>query len=313
MVAKRTTFLDGVAPLLLILGVVAFVAIVGVMRFGGLPGAPISPDEERSLVGQAAGPRPIPLREVVTCAFVGGNGTRSCVSSYGQCSTTGVSCAVKVAGIGGSVVRWVTTNCAGANGTSVIDGKSETVTFSCGASCTNECVAGTSRCFNGTYVQPCGNYDSDPCTEWGSINGCAPGNVCQSGACVPSCTNECTLGVSQCLNEISLRTCGNYDADPCAEWGGVTSCALGTICQSGSCAPVAPPASCADSDGGFNIYLFGQITLNGTIPAGADSCMNQTIREWYCEGSEQRSQLIACGYDCDGGACVDDPGNTTKG
>ncbi len=237
MARQKSTFLDGAAPLLLLLGIVALVAIVGITRFGGFSSlTSSSATQERSLLGQAStGPRPMPLREVVTCAFIGGNGTRGCTSSYGQCSTAGTSCAVKVAGVAGSVVQWSTTNCAGASGQSVINGRDETVTFTCGASCTNECTAGTSQCINETYIRSCGNYDSDPCTEWGSTNSCAPGNICQSGACVPSCTNECTAGTTTCVNQTDIFRCGNFDADACTEWGWSDSCGVGTVCQSGVC------------------------------------------------------------------------------
>jgi hypothetical protein len=67
----------------------------------------------------------------------------------------------------------------------------------------------------------CGNYDSDPCSEWSDSFSCPSGKVCQSGQCVSSCTNECTYGSTErkCSgNYVQQRNCGNYDSDPCTEW-----------------------------------------------------------------------------------------------
>jgi hypothetical protein len=47
--------------------------------------------------------------------------------------------------------------------------------------CSDECVSGRSRC-NGNYRETCGNYDADPCLEWGGSVYCPAG--CSDGQCL---------------------------------------------------------------------------------------------------------------------------------
>lgn len=41
---------------------------------------------------------------------------------------------------------------------------------------------------------------------------------------VTVCTDECTNGQARCEDSQTLQFCGDYDSDPCLEWGGDTSC-----------------------------------------------------------------------------------------
>ncbi len=63
-----------------------------------------------------------------------------------------------------------------------------------------------------------------------------PSGVCLYGVCQnqTSCTNECVTGTTQCAG-VGIQTCGNYDADPCSEWGAATVCPANTVCQNGVC------------------------------------------------------------------------------
>ena len=57
--------------------------------------------------------------------------------------------------------------------------------------CQNECSpAGSKRCSNNSY-QICGNYDNDPCLEWGLVINCPANTICQNGICV---AQKCTDG-----------------------------------------------------------------------------------------------------------------------
>jgi len=65
----------------------------------------------------------------------------------------------------------------------------------------------------------------------GTCGSCDFGLTCNSGGqCIPSCTNECSLGAKRC-NANNVETCGNYDTDVCSEWGITTSCLAGRTCN----------------------------------------------------------------------------------
>jgi len=51
------------------------------------------------------------------------------------------------------------------------------------------------------------------------------GKVCKNGACVASCSDQCSYsGQRACCNSSSRKTCGNYDSDSCLEWSSCSSC-----------------------------------------------------------------------------------------
>ncbi len=110
----------------------------------------------------------------------------------------------------------------------------------CSATCQNEC-AETSRQCAGDGYQVCGDYDSDDCLEWGPITSCGDGETCSNGECSASCTNECTQGAKRCDGVSGYQECGDFDSDPCLEWGATTNCPQGETCSNGECA-----ASCQD-------------------------------------------------------------------
>lgn len=59
-------------------------------------------------------------------------------------------------------------------------------------SCEDDCVVGEKKCF-GNYLQTCGNYDDDYCTEWGSSVYCADG--CGDGECRGD--EECIIDITE--------------------------------------------------------------------------------------------------------------------
>lgn len=105
----------------------------------------------------------------------------------------------------------------------------------CTVSCENECsTSGETSCGNGA-VRTCGDTDADVCLEW------SPAAACEHGCCgdrccdPPACTDECSVsGEVQCTGS-GTRTCGEYDADPCLEWGPTNTCAYG--CCGDACCP----------------------------------------------------------------------------
>jgi len=58
-------------------------------------------------------------------------------------------------------------------------------------SCSNECSSGQ-RC-NGNYLEYCGNYDSDPCLEWGNSSYCSCG--CSNNSC-NTCPSNFSTNIS---------------------------------------------------------------------------------------------------------------------
>lgn len=64
----------------------------------------------------------------------------------------------------------------------------------CGAPCSDECsFHGEARC-NGTGIQHCGEFDdTDICAEWGLIEPCPPGEVCDyaTESCRQPCSDDC--------------------------------------------------------------------------------------------------------------------------
>jgi formylglycine-generating enzyme required for sulfatase activity len=105
----------------------------------------------------------------------------------------------------------------------------------CSATCQDECtVIGASQC-DGGGTKSCGNHDSDDCLEWGTVVPCEQGEVCSSGFCVSTCSDECTVdGATKCVVN-SVVTCGDYNSDGCMEWGSTVGCDEGMVCASGAC------------------------------------------------------------------------------
>lgn len=159
----------------------------------------------------------------------------------------------------------------------------------CTEVCTDDCADGNRRCQDGA-AELCGDFDDDPCFEWGEHTECGYGLQCDEGACVEVCSDACSQYEKRCDVGESFESCGQYDQDECLEWGGLTDCDPGKVCRDGQCecdhecsafsARCAPDGSaayqeCGDPDG--------------------DSC-----REW--------EEPVACdpGYRCAAGACRPD-------
>lgn len=171
----------------------------------------------------------------------------------------------------------------------------------CKSTCRDECPnAGDRRCAappdNGFEI--CGNYDSDPCREWGGLTLCPGGQTCQAGGtCSSTCQDDCQAGQKIC-QDAGWRQCGNYDADPCLDWSGVTNCASWEVCESGACV-----TACTDA------CHTGDKQCSGD---GFDVCGNYNADPCLEYGGH-----IACdsGKVCQNGVCVENCQNecTTGG
>ena len=158
------------------------------------------------------------------------------------------------------------------------------------AACTDECtVDGNVSCF-GNARRSCGQFDMDTCLDLGPPVACAQSELCQNGACVPSCQNECPLnGVRECSGA-GLRTCGNFDADTCLEWSTVTACASGTFCDQGNCVQ-----TCTDA-----------CTTSGAVVCTTDNSGTQTCGDFDSDTCLDLSTAVPCPADhaCSNGACI---------
>ena len=118
----------------------------------------------------------------------------------------------------------------------------------CIINCSDDCSRGEKRC-SGNSVQICGNYDNDNCLEWGGSVSCNQGETCSNGQCTlaQSCSDECSVGDKQCFGA-GFRICGNFDSDSCRDWGNVTNCNNGEVCQYGECVPGSSSNCVSSSD-----------------------------------------------------------------
>ena len=105
--------------------------------------------------------------------------------------------------------------------------------------CANQCPYPTAkRCSNLKNYRVCGNFDSDPCLEWGKYEKCKFNLECYQGTCMLPCKNECVYGSTECYNYNSYRMCDNWDNDRCYEWSSQISCQQNSICNQDECLPI---------------------------------------------------------------------------
>jgi len=106
----------------------------------------------------------------------------------------------------------------------------------CADACADECTAPDARTCDGNGFKVCGDFDEDPCLEWGTVQACGPGQTCSAGYCGDTCQDECTVANARRCNEtLAVVTCGNHDGDPCLEWGSPVPCDEGLVCANGFC------------------------------------------------------------------------------
>lgn len=111
----------------------------------------------------------------------------------------------------------------------------------CQATCFDECTPAGSLSCQGNAWRSCGNHDTDSCLELSTATTCPAGTACNNGICAQTCTDDCNQAGSVECAGTGTRHCGNYDSDPCLDWGSITPCLPGTTCSAGVCQP-----SCSD-------------------------------------------------------------------
>jgi N-acetylneuraminic acid mutarotase len=131
--------------------------------------------------------------------------------------------------------------------------------------CGIPCNAGEVACSNdGTITCELG---SDGCLSWSPSTSC-PENApaCSNGTCAATCTDECTAGQTACDTAVSVKTCGQFDADACLDWSLPTACPGGSTCSNGIC---GTPISC--SQDGASCDDGNACTISDTCETGTCS------------------------------------------
>jgi len=163
-------------------------------------------------------------------------------------------------------------------------------------SCSSECAQGERRCApDNDGVQLCGDFDDDPCHEWGEAVSCGPGTRCEDGACVLSCRDDCDREQRVCADAESVRVCGQHDEDPCLDWGPPEECGEHFACEQGQCRPDCQD-TCDEED---------QLGCSG------DSSAVQRCGEFDGDPCLEWGEPQDCpeGHTCSNGACAPDCGD----
>lgn len=165
--------------------------------------------------------------------------------------------------------------------------------------CTDGCADDGALICEGDGFRRCGQYDPDPCLELSDLVACAELQVCRDGACVASCEDECVADAARCRGD-QPETCGNFDADPCLEWGAAAACDAEERCDDGACVPRVDP--CAD------VCPENAVRC---VPGGVQRCVDEDddpCLEWGapqpCPMGESCRGAGTCEPDC-ADTCVD--------
>ncbi|MBL8951150.1 MAG: carboxypeptidase regulatory-like domain-containing protein [Myxococcaceae bacterium] len=105
----------------------------------------------------------------------------------------------------------------------------------CFATCVDLCSDGASIC-DGSGVRTCQLDTSTNCRAFAAPVACTNGLVCSGGACVATCSNQCTAGAKTCSNTGGVVECKTL-ASGCTDWVGPEMCATTEVCSGGACVP----------------------------------------------------------------------------
>jgi hypothetical protein len=107
--------------------------------------------------------------------------------------------------------------------------------------CSTPCTVGANRCDGDAGVATC--LDVEGCGVWSQPVACdAQLPFCSDGNCAATCTDECSVGATQCDGTGATKSCGQADADSCLEWKPSVACGAGQTCTAGACS--ASPMMC---------------------------------------------------------------------
>ena len=165
-----------------------------------------------------------------------------------------------------------------------------------GPICGNSLLETGETCDDGNLVS--GDGCSSACASEGTVT--PPGG---GGTTPPVCTNDCTSGAVETLctdsKTLRTRTCGNYDADSCTEWGSssTTNCGAGEICENAQCvAQTCEESSCtgwSECSAGTQTRTCGNALCS--ISQSCEICEEDWSCEWtICEKGDTLSYPYGC-------------------
>lgn len=165
------------------------------------------------------------------------------------------------------------------------------------ASCEQVCNLDDVTC-DGDAVATCELDAVTGCPAWSAPVACpASAPFCSNGTCSEMCSDECTAGATRCAGSGGEQVCGQSDSDSCSDWGAITACGSGEVCDAESCVAAydltvvkSGPGTVTSSPAGITCgatctarYVEGTvITLTATPDAG------QTFVGWSgggCSGT----------------------------
>ncbi len=174
------------------------------------------------------------------------------------------------------------------------------------ADCGTDIALGNNFCSDGDVYR---NYVDYSCTSGVCISStpslkqeeCGT-NSCSAGKCIlpptsQTCTDQCTLGATECSGTNGLRTCGNYDSDSCSEWR-ISSCSSD---GSTSCQTVDGRTGC------FATPCTDECSVEGIKQCVEERSGYQTCGNYDSDKCLELSRFNECssGQECLGGECKD--------
>lgn len=126
--------------------------------------------------------------------------------------------------------------------------------------------------------------------------------------CEPVCNDDCpTFGKQVCVDKLSYKICGNYDSDPCLEWGFSISCKGNEECLEGIC---QTPKECVpgttESQPCGNCGTKQKICSNEGYWGSLSSCFNEgPCSPGKIEPCGNNGKKI-CQSNCSFGNCLED-------
>lgn len=166
-------------------------------------------------------------------------------------------------------------------------------------SCVDRCQPAERQCVTGGY-QPCGDFDSDDCLEWGPVVPCNQDEECVDGDCVPAANqDECVEGAVICAEGgLGTRSCEYRSGPQVWVWGEEVPCPADENCSCGRCRSVCVD-ECAQGSKrcwGDGFQICGDFDEDSCLEWGAEeSCPEeQTCSNGVCE--------TVCSHECTAGA-----------
>lgn len=193
------------------------------------------------------------------------------------------------------------------------------------ALCINECTPfGAQECINNDSFRVCGNFDSDPCYEWGTPQYCGGNETCVQNGTQAWCEETdlaCTCNIHS--NQEPFELVNTYDisrlpGESCDSYNWETDTYI-RFCFPDYSVYGYQDFNCQDLDGGIEPTIPSGVTYNRAYVNGNvedlgydDSCIGNSLRELYCHtDGRYRVEWIACENGCDAGACIENETNET--